>query len=80
MGASESPTRCVELRPEMNNPKKLRAPSFRFFLAQGWETSNLNQRCSGGTARLSAASYDSNEHANLLTRDHREAVANLLYG
>jgi hypothetical protein len=25
----------------MNKPKKLRAPSFRFFLAKGWETVNL---------------------------------------
>jgi hypothetical protein len=28
--------------------KTLRAPSFRFFLAKGWETSNLNRAYSSG--------------------------------
>jgi hypothetical protein len=37
-----SPTCVGVLRAEMNKLKKLRAPSFRFFLAKGWETSNLN--------------------------------------
>jgi hypothetical protein len=34
----------------------------------------------GGAARLIAAIYVRNEPANLLTCDHREAVANLLNG
>jgi hypothetical protein len=47
---------------------------------QGWDTSNLNQLCSSEAARLAFASYTSNEPANLLTCDHREAMANLLKG
>jgi hypothetical protein len=31
--------------------KMLRAPSFRFFLAKGWETSNLNRLYSHGGAQ-----------------------------
>jgi hypothetical protein len=41
-----NPTRVGVLQAEMNKPKKLHAPSFRFFLAKGCEASNLNQLCS----------------------------------
>jgi hypothetical protein len=63
----------------MNKPKSSVPHPFAFFLAKGWETSNLNQICSSGAARLAFASYASNKPANLLTCYHREAVANLLF-
>jgi hypothetical protein len=37
-------------------------------------------RAAGGASRLAVSSYSSNKPANLLTCDHREAVANLLNG
>ena len=43
---TSSPTRVGVLQAAMNKPRKLRAPSFRFFLTKGCEASNLNQLCS----------------------------------
>jgi hypothetical protein len=62
---------------------------FRVFGGNGWDTMLQIKRNGSVTqgaswrleaARLASASYVSNEPANLLTRYHREAVANLLNG